>query len=102
MTHLGIGQSTAVGIGGDPVNGTSFIDVLDQFNQDDETEAVVLIGEIGGTAEEEAADWILQSFDKPVIAFVSGQFAPAGKRMGHAGAIIANGQWHSQGKNRKI
>ena len=89
LTQLGIGQSTAVGIGGDPVNGTNFIDVLEAFNNDPKTELVVMIGEIGGTAEEEACEWIKSNMSKPVVGFISGQTAPAGKRMGHAGAIIS-------------
>jgi len=86
-----LGASTCVGIGGDPINGTSFIDVLEMFEADPHTEKVVLIGEIGGTDEEKAADYISRKMTKPVAAFIAGQTAPAGKRMGHAGAIIEGG-----------
>jgi succinyl-CoA synthetase alpha subunit len=91
LTNLGFGQSTCIGIGGDPLIGTSFVDALALFDADPDTEAVVLIGEIGGTAEEDAAAWIKSSFRKPVVGFVAGRTAPPGRRMGHAGAIIAGG-----------
>ena len=92
LSSRNIGQSTCIGIGGDPVNGTGFIDALEAFNEDPMTEAVVLIGEIGGSAEEEAAEYIQDRFKKPVVGFIAGQTAPPGRRMGHAGAIISQGR----------
>ncbi|GBD07116.1 Succinate--CoA ligase [ADP-forming] subunit alpha [bacterium HR21] len=92
MSDLGIGQSTCIGIGGDPIVGSSFVDLLALFNDDPETEAVLLIGEIGGTAEEEAAEYVRHSMTKPVIGFIAGRTAPPGRRMGHAGAIISGGR----------
>ena len=98
LTVRGIGQSTAVGIGGDPVRGTGFVDVLEAFRADEETLAVVLIGEIGGSGEEEAAEWLRAHPEKPVAGFIGGRTAPAGKRMGHAGAIISGGKGTAAGK----
>ncbi len=97
-TKLGLGQTTCVGIGGDPLNGTHFIDVLKLFDKDPQTEGILMIGEIGGDAEELAAEWIRQSCSKPVAAFIAGSTAPAGKRMGHAGAIISGGQGTAEQK----
>ncbi len=98
LSSLGWGQSTCVGIGGDPVNGTHFIDVLELYNRDPDTDAVIMIGEIGGSAEEEAAEYIRREFKKPVTAFIAGSTAPKGKRMGHAGAIISGGSGTAEAK----
>ena len=98
LTELGIGQSTCIGIGGDPVPGLSFVDILDMFEKDNNTDSVVMIGEIGGTSEEEAADFISDTISKPVVAYIAGVTAPPGKKMGHAGAIVSGDKGTAQAK----
>lgn len=101
-TQLGLGQSTCVGIGGDPLHGTDFIDVLERFEKDPETEAILLIGEIGGDEEERAAEWIAAHAKKPIAAYIAGATAPAGRRMGHAGAMIIGGKGTAEGKRQAL
>ena len=102
LSQLGLGQSTCIGIGGDPLPGTDFVEALELFNQDTNTQAVVMIGEIGGSAEEKAAEYIKREFKKPIVAFIAGMSAPPGKRMGHAGAIISSGKGTAESKREAL